>query len=382
MKPLSASIPLLIVLALGASEPQDSSALRRRWEEIQARLAHVDQQLAALKKRRKGVLVELQDISLQAERLRAQADAARIQRDQARVEVQRITQRKSDIQKDMDRLRLELRKQARWMLALGPFGGLGLLFSEADLQNFLERGRYLAYWRNRQRHRLETVQHLQRELAQRETDLQSALTRLAQEEQAASQAQASLQLSEARLQRFLEDLGQDERRQQAIQAELAEEALQLERMMGQIAGKARVEAFQPALPFVNQRGHLPRPVEGSLAQGFGERRHPKFRTRTVNSGLLIATEPGATITAVAEGRVVFADAYQSYGPMIILDHGGGYFTLYTHLRAFQVSKGQVVAQGEPIGQAGETLDGPRLGFEVRFQAQPQDPQAWLKQKYR
>lgn len=377
--------PLAILAAglLAASEPgADPVELRHRLASVQARLVQVDQQLAALKKRRKGVLVELQDISLQAERVRAQAEGARIQRDQARMEVQQITLRKEDIQREMARLRVDLRKQVRWMQAVGPFAGLGAVSSEADVQGFLERGRYLAYWRSQQRGRLEAVQRLQGELTAREAELQAAVARLAQEERAAAQLQASLRLSEERLRGFLEGLGQDEQRQQAVQAELAEEALQLERLLGQLAGRAKTDVFQPATSFAALRGLLPRPAEGVLAQGFGERLHPKFRTRTLNSGLLIATEAGATVSAVADGRVVFADLYQSYGPMVILDHGGGYFSLYTHLRLFQVAKGQILKQGESVGVSGDTLDGPRLGFEVRLQAAPQDPQGWLKQKYR
>ena len=126
----------------------------------------------------------------------------------------------------------------------------------------------------------------------------------------------------------------------------------------------------------------PGPWKGRLAQGFGEQIHPKFHTRTVQSGLLIATDPNAQVQAVAEGRVVFADIYQSYGPMVILDHGGGFFSLYTHMSLFTVSKGQILKAGEALGAVGDTLDGPRLGFEIRHLAAPQDPQKWLKARYR
>ena len=91
---------------------------------------------------------------------------------------------------------------------------------------------------------------------------------------------------------------------------------------------------------------------------------------------------GARVTAVADGKVIFAEPYQSYGPMVILDHGGGWFTLYQHLQGIIVSKGAVLHQGDPVGSVGETVDGARLGFEVRLQAKPEDPNKWLKRKYR
>ena len=376
------SILALAALALPAQPPgQDPGRIKQRLAEVQARLAQVDQQLGGLKKRRKGVLVELQGISLQTDRIRAQAEGARLKRDQAQSEVQLITSRKEDIQKEILQLRGEIRKQVRWMQAVGRLGGLGLFPSNQGFEDFLARGRYLEYWRNQQRRKLDRVQRLQGDLLLREKELQAGLARLAQEEREAGQLQAALRLNEERLQGFLDGLRQDESKQKQVQAELAEEALQLERMLTQLLGKPRGE-FETPTSFASLRGELPRPLEGSLAQGFGTHLHPRFKTKTVQSGLLIATESGASVRSVAEGKVIFADVYQNYGPMVILDHGGGFCTIYTHLRSFQVGKGQVLHSGEPLGTSGDTLDGPRLGFEIRHLAQPQDPQKWLKQRYR
>ncbi len=377
------SLLALAALGLAAQTPgQEPARLKQRLAEVQARLSLVDQQLGGLKKRRKGVLVELQGISLQADRMRAQAEGARLKRDQAQSEVQQITSRKEGIHKDILRLRTEIRKQVRWMQALGPLGGLGLFPSTEGFEEFLVRGRYLEYWRSQQRRKLDQVQRLQGDLLAREKDLHSALSRLAQEESEAGLLQAALRLNEERLQGFLDGLRQDESRQKEIQAELAEEALQLERMLSQLLGKTRTEVFEAATSFASLRGELPRPTEGTLAQSFGEHLHPRFKTKTVQSGLLIATEPGAPVQSVAEGKVVFADIYQSYGPIVILDHGGGFFSLYTHLRYFQVAKGQILRPGEPVGTSGDTVEGPRLGFEIRHLAQPQDPNKWLKQRYK
>lgn len=377
------TILALAALALPAQPPgQDPARIKQRLAEVQARLAQVDQQLGGLKKRRKGVLVELQGISLQTDRMRAQAEGARLKRDQAQNEVQQITSRKENIHKEILQLRAEIRKQVRWMQAIGPLGGLGLFPSNQGFEEFLTRGRYLEYWRNQQRRKLEQVQRLQGDLMLREKELQAALARLAQEEREAGQLQAALRLNEERLQGFLDGLRQDESKQKQVQAELAEEALQLERMLTQLLGKPRSEAFETPTSFSSLRGELPRPIEGSLAQGFGTHLHPRFKTKTVQSGLLIATESGAPVHSVAEGKVIFAEIYQNYGPMVILDHGGGFCSIYTHLRQFHVAKGQILHAGETLGTSGDTLDGPRLGFEIRHLAQPQDPQKWFKQRYR
>ncbi len=377
---------LLAAVLLGAQEPpaqpQDLSKVKGRLAEIQAALTAVDQQLTALKKRRKGVLVELQGISLQADRVRAQAEQARLKRDQAQLEVLSITRKKEEISKEIRQRRDELRKEVRWMQALGPLGDLGLVSGFASFEQYLVQGRYLTYLRNQERLRLDRIQHLQTDLARRETEIQEAMQRLAKEEEEAVRFQASLQLNENHLETFLEGLKQDESRQKEVQAELAEEALQLERMLTGLIGKPRSDTFEATTAFANLRGELPQPTPGTLAQGFGEHLHPKFHTKTMQSGLLITAAAGAPVTAVADGKVVFADIYQSFGPMVILDHGGGFFSLYTHLRGISAAKGQVLKQGESLGTVGVTVDGPRLGFEIRHLTQPQDPNKWLKQHYR
>jgi septal ring factor EnvC (AmiA/AmiB activator) len=373
---------LLLPLVLLAQGAQDPAELRQKLAAIQGRLGQVDQQLASLKKRRKGVLVEVQGISLQRDRAKAQVDGARLRRDQAQSEVQGIGREQARIHGEVLRLQGDLRRQVRWMQALGPLGDVGFYSTFRDLEAWLVRGRMLAWARLQERKRLDLIHQLQGDLATKEQTLKEVLARLASEEREAAQLQAALRIQEDRLNAFLEGLQKDETAQKQAQAELAEEAVQLERLLAGLLSKPRGDAYEAAVAFANLRGELPQPVEGSLAQGFGEHLHPRFRTKTVQSGLLIAAAGAAPVSAVAEGKVAFADYYQSYGSMVILDHGGGWFTLYTHLLGLGVSKGQVLKAGEAVGAVGDTVDGPRLGFEIRHQAQPQDPQKWLKARYR
>jgi septal ring factor EnvC (AmiA/AmiB activator) len=365
-----------------AEAKSDPAQIKRRLTEIQARLHSVDQQLEDLKKRRKGVLVELQAVSLDADRVRAQAEAARLRRDQAQLEVAAVTARKQEIQAELTRLRAELRKQVRWMQAKGPLGDLGFYASLSSFEQYVAQGRYQAYLMDQQRSKLDRIRALQRDLAQREQQLQAALVSLAADEQASNEASATLALHQARLETFLDGIKQDETRQQEVQAELAEEAIQLDRMLTELLGRPRIDAFEAPTAFAALAGQLPQPTPGTLAQAFGEHLHPLFKTKTMQSGLLIAGEEGAPVAAVADGRVVYADLYQSFGPMVILDHGAGYYTLYTHLEALAVARGQILKQGESLGTVGATVDGPRLGFEIRHLTQPQDPNKWLKVHYR
>ena len=382
-----------LALALGiASVPGSSQAnsptstestqLKQRLAALQSRMAQVDQQMDSLKKRRKGVMVELQGISLQRDRVRAQLDGAKLKQDQAQLEAQEITSKQAKIRSEIDRLRKDLRKQIRLIQAQGELGGLALLPDSSGFESYLAQARHLTWWRLQERKRISQIQRLQGDLAQRENELKSVLARLATEQQEAARFQEGLTINEEKLQTFMSALQQDEQAQKQVQAELAEESIQLERMLVNLIGKSKTESFEAPVSFTSLRGDLPGPVEGNLAQGFGEHLHPRFHTKTFQSGLLIEAYIGSRVRAVADGKVILAEPYQSYGPIVIVDHGSGWFTLYTHLQGTAVSKGQTLRQGDIVGTVGETLDGPRLGFEIRYQTKPEDPNKWLRKKYR
>ena len=84
---------------------------------------------------------------------------------------------------------------------------------------------------------------------------------------------------------------------------------------------------------------------------------------------------GTSITAVAPGHVLYTGWFRGYGNLIIVDHGGEYYTLYAHASNIRVAEGDEIKQGQAIGTVGDTgsLQGPRLYFEVRHGGRPQDP---------
>ena len=79
------------------------------------------------------------------------------------------------------------------------------------------------------------------------------------------------------------------------------------------------------------------------------------------------------------GRVRYAGWFQGYGRLVILDHGGGYYTVSGHLAEIAVAVGDTVASGAPIGTVGDSgsLSGPRLYFEIRRGGEALDPREWL-----
>jgi septal ring factor EnvC (AmiA/AmiB activator) len=133
--------------------------------------------------------------------------------------------------------------------------------------------------------------------------------------------------------------------------------------------------------FKSWRERLKPPVDGARVEvPYGLRVDPRFKTKTKHQGVDIRAKAGARVKAVYPGKVAFAESFQGYGLLVILDHGGGYYTLYAHLGRFLVAKGDKVPQGQAIGTLGSTgsLKGPYLYFEVREGGRAVDPQKWVR----
>ncbi|OGL15051.1 MAG: hypothetical protein A3F92_01230 [Candidatus Rokubacteria bacterium RIFCSPLOWO2_12_FULL_71_22] len=145
---------------------------------------------------------------------------------------------------------------------------------------------------------------------------------------------------------------------------------------------ARRGTETPGTGFDKLRGRLPWPTEGRIVTAFGAQVNPRFGTRTFRNGVDIEAAEGREVAAVYAGHVVYTGWFKGYGNLIILDHGGEYYTLYAHIAEIEVKEGDDVRQGQRIGTVGDTgsLAGPRLYFEVRYQSKPQDPAEWLRQR--
>lgn len=135
--------------------------------------------------------------------------------------------------------------------------------------------------------------------------------------------------------------------------------------------------------FEDKKGLLRWPVPSSAVrsiQSFGKFYDDAIQSWRVNKGIDIMTENNQSVSAVSRGEVVFADFLGRMGNLVVLAHGGDYFTLYAHLSEIGVNLGSKIDAGEILGRAGNTgllQDDPVLHFEVRQGSQAVDPEIWL-----
>jgi murein DD-endopeptidase MepM/ murein hydrolase activator NlpD len=121
------------------------------------------------------------------------------------------------------------------------------------------------------------------------------------------------------------------------------------------------------------------PVQGRITSPFGARINPITKKQEFHTGIDIAAKSGTAVLAANSGTIIKAAWNNSYGNMVMVDHGGGIVTLYAHNSALLVKTGDVVSKGQSIAKAGSTgmSTGPHVHFEVRVNGQYKNPIDWL-----
>lgn len=127
--------------------------------------------------------------------------------------------------------------------------------------------------------------------------------------------------------------------------------------------------------FASLRGKLKLPVRGELANRYGS---PREGGGLTWKGLFIRAGEGATVKAVADGKVVFADWLRGFGNLMILDHGSGYMSLYGNNESLLKQVGTTIKPGDTIASVGNSGGNPESGlyFELRHQGKTLDPLPW------
>jgi murein DD-endopeptidase MepM/ murein hydrolase activator NlpD len=137
--------------------------------------------------------------------------------------------------------------------------------------------------------------------------------------------------------------------------------------------------YRQMMPTIKEGRQLERqfapPLQGVVSSAFGMRTHPLLGYPMYHHGVDIASPAGTEIRAVAQGQVIFSGWLPNYGNTVMVEHAGGYVSLYAHNESNDVQVDQGVKQGQAIARVGSTgrSTGPHLHFELRLLGNPVDP---------
>ncbi len=141
-----------------------------------------------------------------------------------------------------------------------------------------------------------------------------------------------------------------QRREQEQAARVADEraARDIEAKAEKAQGVQLVR-LRPEVAFSDVKGRLPLPVAGTILKAFGS----SDGVGGTEHGILVATLAGAVVSAPADGSVLYSGPFRSYGRLLIIDAGEGYYVLLAGMERTYVSRGEAVLSGEPVGVVGD-----------------------------
>jgi septal ring factor EnvC (AmiA/AmiB activator) len=129
--------------------------------------------------------------------------------------------------------------------------------------------------------------------------------------------------------------------------------------------------------FISLKGKLPLPVKGKITNKFGSKRPD---SPVIWKGLFIQAAASQMVSAVAPGRVIFADWLRGFGNLLIIDHGLGYMSLYGNNETLYKQVGDELQGGDTIAAIDNSGGNENYGlyFEFRHEGNPLDPDKWIK----
>jgi len=373
---LLAAAQLTPLPAAPARPETDARKAEQQLESVKSEIERITREVSAEQVERDRLTRELKSAELSLGKAREALLEVRRERAEGAARRAALAAEKRTREKDLDDNRAALAGQMRAAYLIGQQEPLKLLLNQKDPTLAGRMFVYYSYFGRARAGQIRLIEDDVQRLAELDSELEAEDTRLAELEKQ-QRAQLS-ELEQAHEKRTLVLAN--------LEAQTHSRAQSLERLRTQQAGLERlVRELRAAIErypvegndaFTRLRGKLAWPVSGQLLARFGDARAGGVRW----DGVLVATERGAPVKAVCQGRVIYADWLPGLGLLAIVDHGDGYLSLYGHNDRLLKAVGEHVDAGDTIAAAGDSGGSPRpeLYFEIRKGGRPVDPRPWFR----
>jgi len=307
----------------------------------------------------------------------------------------RILQLKGDILKnenELESLRIRYKKRVINSYRKGRLTDLERVFSSTTWRQAIYRTQYLKIISDIEKKLTKKIEKILIQISQQKLELEAVLRdnlNLVRDKQQQISSYRDMRINrEKELNRIRNDKKAlsnyiEEKEAGVIQLEsiikkVLEDKARFEREL-------RIKKQQEALKtksFKALKGQLPWPAEGRIIAKFGRQWNSKLKTTTENPGIDIKGQPGSAIRTVLGGVVTTITYIRGYGTTIIVDHGGGFYTVYSHVTNIQTVVDGQVRNGDVIAYMGDSgsINGSKLHFEIWGKGQKLDPEKWLIKK--
>lgn len=265
-----------------------------------------------------------------------------------------------------------LRNRVKEIYQTGQVSYLEILFEAENLSDFITRLEYFNRLVDNDQKILTDIS-LERARIEEETKvLQTHRDEAAKLKAEAQQAKAELDAKKREQQVALDS-------NKKAQSDIFEQIEQMEADSNAIAEKIRKLTANSGV-IHGTISTYPLPGYYEVSSSYGWRIHPITKKKSLHTGTDLPAPTGTKILAAGNGEVIMASWYGAYGNAVIIDHGGGYTTLYGHNSKLAVKVGDMVNAGDVVAYVGSTgwSTGPHLHFEVRLKGETTDPMQFFR----
>ena len=382
-----------LALAVVCGSPlkaQDAGEAKLRAQ--QDSLTRIRREREALQQRMRGLQNKAHDISEEVDNLNRQHSATvRVvhtldqQLTTLNGEVEHTTANLVRAQDEVQVKRATLSRRLVEIYKRGPLYSLEVMLSAKSFGDLVARYKYLHILAQRDRAVLGRVDQLRGMIIGQRRQLVSLQNGVEQNRTDKAEEAVRLATLEHSRVKSLAQVQQDAKRAKARLAELAKSEARLNNVIAGFESARRRAASRsgaaaaPSSIRTSDYGKLDWPVDGSIIYRFGRVINPNNTTTRWN-GIGISAAEGSQVHSVSAGEVVLADVMGTYGNTVIVEHGGGDYSVYGSLGRMQVTKGSRVTKGQIIGTIGATDPAlpPHLHFEIRRGGPAVDPLDWLR----
>jgi septal ring factor EnvC (AmiA/AmiB activator) len=376
--PVPASLPLAALAQAPSGKASDRARAEADLRQIQAEIERVRRQVGRDAAERDRLARDLRRAEQSVSGVRSELTRLRRERAERSLRRAELARERAGREAALAEEREALASQLRAAHRIGREEPLKLLLNQRDPAR---AGRMFAYYSYFGRARAEQIarieQHVAR-IAELDGDLADEEAQLAELERARVAELLKLELARVERGQVLASLTAESRSRAAQLQRLRRQQGALEKLVREL--KRAIEKFpsDSTSAFAQLKGKLAWPAAGRVVARYGETRAGGLRW----DGMLLATERGAPVRAIYQGRVVYADWLAGLGLLVIVDHGGGYLSLYGHNDELYRKVGERVNAGDSLAAAGDSggRAQPELYFALRRGGRAIDPRPWFRDR--
>jgi septal ring factor EnvC (AmiA/AmiB activator) len=301
-------------------------------------------------------------------------------------EVQSTTTDLENSEREATVKRAVLQRRLAEIYKRGPLYSAEVLFSAQSVGQLVARYKYLHLLALRDKGLVRRLDELHDKIENQHGQLVRLQSSVAENRSQKEEEAARLAELERQQARNLARVQEDAKRTKARLAELEKSEARMNSMIASFeaerrraSGRAGTRTMAPSSIRTTDIGRLDWPVNGAFLYRFGRFVNPNNTTTRWN-GIGITAAVGTTVKSVSAGTVAYAGAMGTYGNTVILEHGGGDYSVYGSLDKISVRKGTKVIKGQTLGTVGvsDPALGPHLHFEIRKGGPAVDPAEWLR----